>query len=369
VAELYKKMFTKANNRNTLMIRIYKNMAITDGSLEIPSSRPQLDAEQASIIKLRPHQDEVVFNLEQTPLPTFHGLEIETETEPKRRHDLETGNFKTYERTLTLTDGTRFKDLISLSDTADGPLITGNPAWLTSLDGGINAFTNAKLNQINRNTHWKGIPENRANSLHRNAWDTHLALDSAQLEYGIDTSTVDVQGDSNGAMTGTGVITYGPEFARKINDAFLVDPCMVQKIGREDIVKFLKHPEYPFKEVYCLGKQVVRIFKKGEVSLGDLAGTAEMSTEYVIGNILLARALFWGEFGHVAAHLPEDQQAQYYLFNHSLANQKRMLMRILRGSLGDARPDVTWETHTGTHLSIANPATVEAKVDYFRPAA
>ncbi len=221
------------------------------------------------------------------------------------------------------------------------------------------------MHSLQRNTHWSGISENKAHSLYRNAWDVHLILDTLPGVFDIASDEVDGQGDSNGAMTITGVAAYAPLFDRILRDVFAVDPCIAQKLGIADIKKFLQHPQYPFKEIFTLGKESMRLVYHHEVTLGDLAGTVEASTAYLAGNLCLTRAVLWGDFGHLAAHLPADQQLRYYMFDHSIGNHKQFLRRIIRGSTGDARPGVTWEVHPGTHLSIVNPNTVEAKLAHF----
>lgn len=338
-------------------------------SPEFSSDGPQA-ATPENVQKLRPHQNEGVFLLEQEPLPTFPDVGIE-KTKTIRRPDLNTDDAQYYERTLLYSDGVKIPSLVGVArkPSSDIPIVT-IPAWWTSIYKGFNKETADRFNAQGRHTYLHGIPTNHARSLYQNSWNVHLALDDVAGEFAdvIETSVIDEEGDSNGAMTGTGVMAYGPDFGRRVRDAFLVDPCMVQKIGASEVLKFVRHPEYLAKEIYCLGKQAVRLVKDEEESALKYLGTVDFSRDYLIGNLLLARGLFWGELGHLAAHVPAEQQAQYYLFDHSIFNQKKALLEIIHGSLGNARPGIGHENHTGTHLSIANPRTLRAKVDHFAPA-
>lgn len=339
-------------------------MAVTQAAPGFPElSSP----ESASVQALRPRLREDVFLLEQEPLPTF---KVGIEKAPViHRTDLDTEYTTFYQRKVTMSDGTRFSDLTGLSKNPAEPVaIASVPAWWTDPFGGFNLVTNKKLGELGRHTYTKGIANNRPHSLYRNSWDLHVALESAAetFDYEFDGAIFDAQGDSNGAMTITGAMAYAEAFGHVVRDAFPVDPCIVQKIGREEVTKFIKHPEYPIRELVCLGKQILRIARNPDESAREYVGTIEVSPEFIISNLLLVRGLFWGELGHLLAHVDNDQVGHYRLFEHSIGNQKRRFHQILRGSLGDARPLVTTETISGTHLSIANPRTMEAKIDFFK---
>lgn len=329
---------------------------------------PSVEQVPESITPLHPFETrEGVVLLEQASLPRFDDIEIDRVT-TRRQKSMDTDHGKYYERKQIFSDGTKRIEYIGV---ADNPVSTvpmvKKPAWVTSASKGFNKRTADRFLAIGRNVIIEGIANNRAHSLYRNAWDTHLALDYASVEfYGIiGTSEIDVEGDSNGAMEGTGVMAYAPYFDRHVRDAYLVDPCIVHKIGALDVGKFLRHPDYFAREIYCLGKQAVRLARDEEENIRDYAKTLELTPEFVIGNLLLSRGLFWGEFGHVLSHVPEDQRAHYVLFEYSIANQKQAFQRILRGASGLARQGITTQTLIGTHMSIANPKTRQSKIDYF----
>lgn len=335
-------------------------------SPEFSSDGPQAATPQ-NVQKLRPHQNEDVFLLEQEPLPTFEDISVKLVGEPMPRPDLDTEFAQYYQLNQRFSDGTRAKGVMGIAQNPISDIvIAGEPAWFTSLDRGFNQRTSDRLAELGRHTYRQGIP-NRAHSLYRNAWDVHLALGlvASTFDNQLQTTVIDGEGDSNGAMTSTGVLAYSETFDREFRDGFFVDPCIVTKIGLEEVVKFIKHPEYVAKEMYCLLRQAVRLIREEEEDAASYLKTIEFSAEYLIGNALLPRALFWGDLGHLLAHVPEDQKGFYRLFEHSIGNQKRKFHEILRGSEGESRPGIKTEVVTGTHLSIANPRTVDAKIAYF----
>lgn len=307
-----------------------------------------------------------VRTLEQEALPTFENIQIYSE-QIIERPDLATNHGSYFEKRIKFNDGTRRTDYIGLAKkpTSDVPVYK-KPAWFTAPEKGFNKMANDSMHKIGRHTVTGGISSNRAHSLYRNAWDNHLSLDATGHQfYQIDTSEIDCEGDSNGAMEATAVMAYGEYFGRKINKAYLVDPCLVHKIASYDVSKFVKHPDYIPREIYNLGKHVVYLLKEE----GDVIGyakTLQPSKEFVIGNILLSRALFWGEFGHVLAHVPENQTAHYRLYEYSIANQKKDFFTILRSDTKNLRSNISVDVLPGTHISIANPNNLDEKIKYLQ---
>jgi hypothetical protein len=229
---------------------------------------------------------------------------------------------------------------VAINPTSD-VVIGSVPAWWTSLYKGFNKKTADKFNAGGNHVYIHGIPQNLAHSLYENSWNFNLAADNLEAEFGdtFSTKVMRLVGDSNGAMTSTGAIAYSPDFGRVVEDAFLVDPCMVHKIGKAEVVKLMRHPDYLAKEIISLGRQAVRLVKEEEEDALEYLGTVDLSIKFLIGNILLARGLFWGELGHLAAHMPQDQKAHYYLFDHSIFNQKKALLEIVHASFDRQHPN------------------------------
>lgn len=310
--------------------------------------------------------DPSIRRLEQEPLPTFPLLGIDVKA-VRRRKDLDNPHAQFYERELELSDGTKFKDYTGITDNPINPWpVVKVPAWWTDPINGFNKRTTDKLNALGRHTHTVGIPENKPASLYHNAWMVHLAIDSAGVEFGadLDTAIIDQEGDSNGAITSHGVMAYAPDFERTIRDAYLVDQCLMRPIGKPDVIKFFKHPDYGVRELYCLARQIKRMAQDDAENIRDYVGTISFTPQFLVGNLLLARQLFWGEQGHLVAHIPDNQRSHDRLFSYSIANQKQYFAEVLRGSSLSARPGMTFDVITGTHMSIANPRIVDDKVTY-----
>lgn len=322
-------------------------------------------AELATVLDLRPDIDQTVFLLEQTELPTFADTAVQT-AKVLRRSDLDNKDAKYYQRKLTFTDGTRRDDIYGQANhPVSDIIIDSSPAWWTPLDRGINKITSAKLNELGFSTHRTGIAFNRAHSLYRNAWDMHTTLESLEVSFDVDTKKILLEGDSNGGNTGTGELAYSEAFKREVVGFFLEDPCLANKIGAPLLRKLLLHPEYLGREAFCLGKQGVRTIREEDFSARELIRTASTSPSHILANLMLTRALAWGELKHLAAHVPDDQTGVFYFFKHSIANEKSPFGRIIRGSAGNARPGINIEQHRGVHLSIVNPRTINAKQGYF----
>src|SRR5690606_24257596 len=145
---------------------------------------------------------------------------------------------KYYQRDVYFSDGTQRREYVGISNNPTSTIpIVKKPAWMTSNSQGFNKTTTDKFHANGRHSITEGIALNKAHSLYRNVWDVHLALKEAGEEFGdtLQTEIIEVEGDSNGAMEGTGIMAYSPEFKRIVQDAYLVDPCIVRKISVVDI--------------------------------------------------------------------------------------------------------------------------------------
>ena len=296
------------------------------------------------------------------PLPEYsEGIE---QIDTKRRKNLDSDAGKYWERRVLMSDGQRHSEILGLSNhPRANELVVSIPAWWTRLDGGINKVTSDALMRRAKHTLIKGVSENQPSKLSRGAHDLHTVLDhdtADGLGYYFDPNEIYIHGDSNGAMQGTGIIVYAKEHERKIKDAYLVDPCIVHRVGCADIKKTLEHPSYVPKELLSLVHQIGRMASHPDIDLVECSKTFENSPARLLGNLMLTQALFSGEYGHLLAHLPSEQKEHFVLFNHSLANHKRHALRIL-GSIG-AKATVT--LRTGTHISIADPRIMEDKINY-----
>lgn len=305
--------------------------------------------------------DQDIQELIDTPLPQYdYGIETIKTT---RRDELDTADGRYWERAVTMSDGQRHTEILGLSNNPNADeLVVSIPAWWTRLDGGLNKVTSDTLHQRGKHTLTKGVAENRFASLSRGAHDVHVVLNHADdgLNYYFDTTKIYVHGDSNGAMQGTGILGYASAHNREVIDAYLVDPCIVRRIQKPDVDKLLTHPTYLPKEVLSIARQVIRIANHPDMDLKECAKTIESNPSRILGNLMLGRALFSGEFGLLLAHLPPEQRSHYLLFNHSMANQKRIMLQILDTIDSKATIDV----RTGTHTSIANPRVLSEKIDY-----
>lgn len=297
-----------------------------------------------------------------TPLPEYsEGVE---QISTKRRKDLDSDAGKYWERSVLMSDGQRHTEILGLSNsTKASELVVSIPAWWTRLDGGVNKVTSDAFLRRSKHTLIKGVSENKPSPLSRGAHDMHTVLDYDSkdgLNYYFDPNKIYVQGDSNGAMQGTGIIAYANKHKREVVDAFLVDPCFVRKFSHEDFKKALEHPSYAPKELISLARQIGRMASHPDIDLKECSKSLESNPARLLGNLMLTKALFSGEFGLLLAHLPKQQREHFVLFNHSLANQKQHALKIL-GAIGSS---ATVTLRTGTHISIADPRILENKLSY-----
>lgn len=329
-------------------------MALDRIHIEPDSRSPDLEAATAESAEIL---------AEQQTLPMY-SVSIES-SKTRHSHDLESPHGTYWERKVVMDDGSTHHEYIGISHRPDAEmLVVSIPAWWTSPRRGFNKETADKLMRSGYHVLIKGIAENALAPLSRGAYDMHVSLDHAHndgFRHNFDTQTVMLHGDSNGAMQGTGVLDYAPQFGRTITRAYLVDPCLVHQPGMADIKKALLHPSYVPREVMCLARQAIRMLVDPEERAVNHLGTIDPSISYFLGNLLLTKALFSGEFGLLARNIPDGQSGHYLMFNHSLANHKKELIEILSQRSDDT---ITYSIRTGTHMSIANPRTVRDKITY-----
>lgn len=306
--------------------------------------------------------DNPIQELIDTPLPEYNQYVDKIDT--GRRSDLDTNYGKYWERQVVMSDGQKHTEILGLSTKTEADeLAVSIPAWWTRLDGGLNKVTSDELLKSGKHTLIKGVSENQPSSLSRGAYDLHTVLsfdNNDGLGYYFDSQKIYVHGDSNGAMQGTGVIAYAPNFDREIIDAYLVDPCIPHKINCSDIKKALEHPTYVPKELLSLTRQIGRMMISSDLSLSEYSKSVENDPKRILGNLMLSKALFSGEFGSLLAHLPPEQNEHFVIFKHSLANQKQFFIKILE-SIGSK---ATVNIRTGTHASIADPRILADKISY-----
>lgn len=305
-----------------------------------------------------------ITELVDTPLPEY---DIGLAHPPKtvRRADLDTPYGNYYERTVTMDDGAIHSEIIGISLQPDADkVVVSVPAWWTSIQSGVNKGVSDQLHAHGFHTLIKGVPHNTFTSLSRGAHDLHVSLGYDDgFGYFFDSDEILLQGDSNGAMQGTGAIAYAPAFGRKVIDAFLVDPCLVRPIGRKDIKKLIRHPLYVAEEMVCLGRHALTMALDPETDMREVIRTVEFDENFILGNLRLAYPLFKGEFGHLLAHVNPDQAVHYLHFDHSIANQKSDFTRIVNGRPG-GQGKTTQRVVPGTHMSIADPRTTRTKLEY-----
>lgn len=301
-----------------------------------------------------------------TPLPNFDTVVETRGTRTIHRPELDTPYGTYWQRDILMSDGQRHQEFIGISTISSSEpkqLAINVPAWGTRPDEGMNKIFNDKLHRAGFHTLTKAVPHNKRSSLYRGSHDVHASLDFDDgFSYTIDQNQIILHGESNGAMHGAGAVAYCPDY-RNINDTYFIDPCIVRRPNLQEAKKLLRHPSYPIKEIMTIGRNLLNLSLKGEDTLKDYSGTIGSSREYIIGNLLVARALFSGEFGHIIAKLPANQIINFVIFNHSIANQKQELKAILK-QRADKGVDVNIIYTDGVHASLMDPKIVDAKLKH-----
>lgn len=319
----------------------------------------------------------VAFEANQSSRPALRLVEADTVPLPELDTTVEDWYFD--ERRPEKTHrGTLYTDAVTMSDGHTYPVVIGKPnkpitetpivfttAWFTSTHGhnrhvllrfmeagfsgvligseGVHRFSDEK--QISARQRAKALG---SIALSASAHSMHEILNEADAR-DIDAEGVILLGESRGAMVGMGFLAYAPLYRRIVSRADLSAPCFPEKL---DICHI---PELA-QQIVSEPRAALKFF--GSISLSRMVhypSTVDLHPQSLAFQLATAPALFGGEAGALARHIPIDQQLHITTFKGDFASMPAAWDDIFAQHLYYSRDEVE-----GAHVSIANVHTLKA---------
>ena len=191
----------------------------------------------------------------------------------------------------------------------------------------------------------------RSQSLLRSAHHIHKIYDTIQSnedKLRITTHDIILLGESRGAMIGKGILALAGLYDRNIPYADITAPCFPEKFS------VTKAPNL-MKQVIREPMEFAKMF--GSISLRSMVhypASIDLHPRAVLNNISIGPALFSGESGDLARHIPKEQNMHITTFHDDFAS-----MPHVWDELYVDYPNVRIERIEGAHLTIGHPKTLE----------
>lgn len=176
----------------------------------------------------------------------------------------------------------------------------------------------------------------------------HAGQELLSEGYSIDTQARTVIGESRGGMVGMGIIALASEFEQTVDYADLTAPCLPRKMTLQDTSKLTEQ----------LVKEPVEIAKLlGSLTIGRLIhypATFDLSLYSLKHQFAIGFALFSGEAGALARHIPEKSLIHITTFSGDFASMKHEWEEIFKN-----HPNIRITSLPGSHLTLADLETLK----------
>lgn len=259
-------------------------------------------------------------------------------------------------------NGYAYSAIVGIPETqkCDVPVI-GTSAWTTSTEGhnehtvrnfmrqgNFVIFVGAEGSYEPKNTPTPAGPITLADSASSIlSYSNHVVQDLIEQGYDIDTSNRLLIGESRGAMVGMGVIALAKDFDQNILASDLAAPCLPRKLQLSDILRLTEQ----------ITKEPLELFKlAGKLTLSRLIhypSTLDLSPYSLKHQFAIGFALFSGEAGAMARHIPNESLLHITVFNNDIASMHSDWQEIFKDY-----PNVRITPLPGSHMSIADPETL-----------
>lgn len=170
----------------------------------------------------------------------------------------------------------------------------------------------------------------------------------ATCEYSLDSVSRNVIGESRGAMVGMGIVALAENFEQEIILADLTAPCLPRKMTVDDLREMSGQLRVEPKEIIKLG---------GRLALKRLIhypATIDPNLNAQKHQLAIGFALFSGEAGELARHIPKESLMHVTTFNKDFASMESEWRQIFKN-----HPDVRVTPLLGSHLTLADPETLQ----------
>ena len=167
-------------------------------------------------------------------------------------------------------------------------------------------------------------------------------------EYSLDSVRRNVIGESRGAMVGMGIVALAEEFDQEIILADLTAPCLPRKMTVDDLMEMSGQLRIEPGEIIKLG---------GRLALKRLVhypATIDPNLNAQKHQLAIGFALFSGEAGDLARHIPKESLMHVTTFNKDFASMEAEWRQIFNN-----HPNVRVTPLLGSHLTLADPETLQ----------
>ena len=176
----------------------------------------------------------------------------------------------------------------------------------------------------------------------------HYGKELAEEGHDVDIEERIVVGESRGGMVGMGIIALAEEFAQEIIMADLTAPCLPRAMELSDIKDLSNQIISEPAEIIKLG---------GKLTLGRLIhypATLDLSRYSLAHQIAIGFALFSGEAGALARHIPPESLLHITTFEKDFASMKSEWEDIFT-----SHKNVRITPLPGSHLTLADLETLK----------
>lgn len=287
--------------------------------------------------------------------PYLHRFDtVVSSSEYRRNRDLDTAYTKARQSEIVMSSDTRYVSIIHEPRFQKSPLLyAATTALGTYPTDTYNLAIASDVGEMGMYSLVVGPEENHSISLTESAHNMHAILDNAdELGFWLPNLIVG-GGDSRGAMIMNGVMALNKRMQREIVDAFIVDPCLAERIQYWR-PRVLGHYATKFGvEVISLGRQIGRMPNTEKIEHIERLDFSPART------LRTGLPLRTGEAGDLAQQLNSEQKAHVVLFLSSLANQYKVWQRIYA-----QYSNVSVGMVDGSHLSLLRRDIRRARQGY-----
>lgn len=176
----------------------------------------------------------------------------------------------------------------------------------------------------------------------------HAAQELIEQGYMVDPTRRKVIGESRGGMVGMGEVALAEHFGQEVVMADFAAPCIPRRLRADDVIK--------------LGEQIAKepselLRLAGKLTLARLIhypSTIDPSPYSVKHQVAIGFALFSGEAGALARHIPQDSLIHITTFNNDIASMHDEWCTIFQH-----HPNVRITPLPGSHMTIADLETLQ----------
>ncbi len=176
----------------------------------------------------------------------------------------------------------------------------------------------------------------------------HAAQELIAEGYAVDPEKRSAIGESRGGMVGMGIAALAEDFCQEIVAADFAAPCLPRRLHLRDAKKFTE-------QITKEPSELIRL--AGKLTLSRLVhypSTIDLSPYSLKHQFAIGFALFSGEAGALARHIPQETLIHITVFNNDVASMHHEWNEIFQ-----YHPNVRITPLPGSHMTIADLETLQ----------